>query len=101
MTDRDAEKSVEIVKSVLSDLYDFDFKVSVVDDIDDDFAEEHNYVRLLVVFDSTLEAIKESWRIGFHSKIRKLMAEANISEFPALSFVTKDGWENGQIRRGE
>lgn len=50
-------------------------------------------MRLFVIFDGAKEDLKARWKPGLVGRVRKNLAEVEISEFPVLSFVTKSEWD--------
>lgn len=54
--------------------------------------DEETYIRFYIVFDGQFEVLKENLRRGETGRIRKLLAEFGISDFPVLTFVSKREW---------
>ena len=60
-----------------------------------DEEEEIGYVRVFIVFDGKAKDIPALWTRGVMGRVRKRMYEADISELPILSPVSRSEWERG------
>jgi hypothetical protein len=54
--------------------------------------DKETYIRFYIVFDGKFEVLKENLRKGETGRIRKLLANCGIGDFPMLTFVSKREW---------
>ena len=55
--------------------------------------EEETYIRFFIVFDGEFQVLKNNLRHGEVGRIRKLLSEVGIANFPVLTFVSRLEWK--------
>jgi hypothetical protein len=91
-------KVADIVRADFANFYSGEFDVVPDQEPDKwDEEEEIGYVRVFIVFDGKAKDIPVPalWTRGVMGRVRKRMYEADISELPILSPVSRSEWERG------
>ena len=60
--------------------------------------EDPSYIQMFIVVDGNMKDLLDRHRAGEIGRVRRLLSEVAIDEFPVLSFLTRADWDQERKR---